>query len=355
MPPESDIARDLLEELFESPVLYPQGTDLETVTFWRMRGRSDYDLLPHAPQTPQVTLSLPPLLDLAEGLAARPAPHFIFMTEYCCSTLLIRCLGALSGVMTVNEPHFFARLAIIRRTMDQGEILNGGEPRWEATVRLGLRLLSRTYAPSDRVLIKEWPPSNYIMGSLLAASPSSQGLFLYSDLRTYILSVLKDSRRRQITRRRLIHEFTESERQFPGFKAQKESLSDAQAAAFHWLHLVHRYVTSVRADGPGTRMRSLNCELLLTDPMRTLSAVSAHFGLNHSGDEIRRLVASPVFNTYSKPQAPVTGEYDTSTRQTELRKAEAARQAELQEGLAWADELLAAHPLPAEMPQPLLP
>ena len=125
-----------------------------------------------------VNASAAPWPDVAAAMPtdARQDARWIFQIGHVGSTLIARLLGELDGVLSVREPRllrdFMAMPEKLRRPM-------------VPTIR---KLLSRTFAPGDKALVKATSFVGEVAAELVP--PGERALFLYADARTYIATIL---------------------------------------------------------------------------------------------------------------------------------------------------------------------
>ena len=95
--------------------------------------------------------------------------HYVLNTAYCCSTLLARYFELLPSCLVLKEPRLLAQMTVME---------NRTAIPWDATLNLCLRLLSRTYDPGERVIIKAVDSCSMIGPELLARNERRLSLFL---------------------------------------------------------------------------------------------------------------------------------------------------------------------------------
>jgi hypothetical protein len=294
---------------------------------------------------PEYVLDLDGLLEDGDRLDFNP-PHFLFMTDFCGSTLLANALGRLKGVRSFNEVRAFAGLANYRRLLDRNLVTRskgkGGFKDWQRIVRLVIFAMSRSCL-GDTVIIKEWPPANYIISDILRCHENIRAVFLYSDLEDYLNAIFRRHWRREFTRRRMVVEFVETDL-WPMIHESKGSLSDCKIAAAHWFLQQQAFLRIDRAVLP--RIRSLhNCELY-NHPVETVAAVARHLGIDVRAEEAAEAFAS-VSERHSKNREQP---YSMNDRQKEMELVGHEYQAEIAEGVAQAKTWLEAYPIPQRLP-----
>jgi hypothetical protein len=293
------------------------------------------------------------LLAFIEAAAPRRRPlHWIFMTDWCGSTLLCRSLAENPAFFCYSEPEVFLRLALDRRQIDQLPLRRAIAHRalWRRYLKTACLLMSRTFRPQQRALIKESPTTNYLIEPLLGAHPRNRALFMYSRLEHYLASTLKSDVRRRYTRER-VSAFVEIPR-LPGLAALDEEgrgrLSDAQVAALHWIVQVRRFqAVAGLAEVPA--LRSLRQDEFLDDPAVALGESARFYGAEWEPARLRAVLDGHIFTRYSKdpwrPFAP--GEWRRE-RDAALRR----HRHEIRDGVAWAESVL-GDAVPSSLSLPL--
>jgi hypothetical protein len=272
--------------------------------------------------------------------------HFLFMTDFCGSTLLANALGELSGVSCLYEVRAFASLANRKRLLDRNLVGRSkgaaGLEDWRRVLRLVVFSMSRSVR-GDTVILKEWPPTNYIISDILRCHEDIRAIFLYSDLEDYLNAIFRQPWRRDFTRRRMVVEFVETDL-WPTIHEGKECLSDTKIAAAHWFVQQQAFLRIDRAVSSG--IRSLhNCELY-NHSVETVTAVARHFGIGIRPEEVAAAFAS-VSGRHSKSREEP---YSISDRRKEMEVVAQNYQAEIAEGVAQAKIWRDTYPIPQPLP-----
>jgi hypothetical protein len=218
-----------------------------------------------------------PVTALAQAAPAMPT-NWIFHIAHCGSTLLARALDELGEGLVLREPLALRQLALLP---DRGALL---APT--------LALLSRRYPDAGPTLIKANVPVNFMLAPLLATLPQPRAILLYAKLPDYLCAVLRSE-----NHRRWVRDITAL------LGAQFGAVlpdSDAERAALLWLAQVSRFAEAASHAGGA---RTLEFEALVSNPARVLSASTLLFGTVANHATINRVVAGPLFNTYSKNPA----------------------------------------------------
>lgn len=270
-------------------------------------------------------------------------PHFLFMTDFCGSTLAANALAALRGVRCLYEVRAFAALAIHRRILDRNKPNTAAIEDWQRVLRLAIGIISRSGGGADTLLLKEWPPTNYIISDILRSHDDIKAIFLYSGLEDYLNAVFRQHWRRNFTRQRVVTEFAETDL-WPMIDAGKHSFSDGQIAAAHWFLQQQAFLRIDEAVLP--RVRSLHNSEIYDHPAATLAAMARHFGIETGQDEAERAFAS-VSNRHSKNREKP---YSMAERNRELELAAQSHHREITGAVAQARIWLDAYPIPQRLP-----
>lgn len=320
-----------MRDLFISPDLYPLLLDMErnVLTFVRMSResyRNSVFLDLRTRPTGEGTYELP--LDDLLLAATRYAPplrriHYILNSAYCCSTLMARYFELLPSCFVLKEPRLLAQLALLE---------DHSRPEWKAAFDLCLRLLSRTYAPNEMVVMKPVDCCSMIGSRLLQHNSQASITFLMIPLRSFILSILKSGERRDWARMRIRQVFKRAAVWPEIANRDLERLNVAESAACLWL--VHRYLAGELLHGPHhSRVLLVNGDDLAESPRQTLAAILEMCLLPADNDTLDQLVSHPSVARYSKD---LSRPYDASTRSTEILELERCWSAEADTGIEWA-------------------
>src|SRR6476660_941178 len=131
---------------------------------------------------PKVTL---PAASIAAevGSATRAPLHYIFHTSFCCSTLLAKALTVPGISEALKEPDALINLA--------NRFVRSDDAPNRQRLELVLSLLEREPAPGEAVIVKPTNFANRLMEPMLSARPAARAVFLYSDVETFLRSLLK--------------------------------------------------------------------------------------------------------------------------------------------------------------------
>lgn len=262
--------------------------------------------------------------------------NFLWHSGFCCSTLIARLLDLPGRNLSLSEPQVLTTLADARRA--------GALPDRDTSLRacqVVFHLLGRPLEPGAAVTIKPTPSSCCFLGEA-AQLTSGRMLFLYSDCRSFVISVVKlGEEGRQYVQRMLQALTIDGEAAAPA-----RDLSELQSAAVLW----HLQMAPFRRQAAllGARAASLDCDAFLADPHRMLAGIDDFLGLKLGSDRVAAVLEGPLFRRNAKDASQ---SFSPDRRREE--HAAAARQlgAALDDAIAYADRLYGNAP----MPNPLAP
>jgi hypothetical protein len=297
---------------------------------------------------PKYTFDLDRLLEDGNRGDFKP-PHFLFMTDFCGSTLLANALGKLRRVSCLYEVRAFAGLAIRKRLLDRNNVARSTRAAdiedWQRVLRLVIFTMSRSVR-GDTVMVKEWPPTNYIISDILRCHENIRGIFFYSDIEDYLNAIFRRHWRREFTRRRMVTELVETDL-WPMIHEGKHSFSDGKIAAAHWFVQQQAFL---RVDQVVlSKIRSLHNAEFYNRPVETLAAVACHFGIDIRPEEAAGAFAS-VSNRHSKNREKP---YSMTDQKKEAELVAQNYQGEITEAVAQTKIWLQAHPIPQRLPSRL--
>lgn len=244
-----------------------------------------------------------------EGAVTSPgAPrHFVFHSAYCCSTMVARAFDMPGRAMGLKEPQILNDLlGWRRRGADDSQV--------RAVLRTSLHLLSRPLGDGEASVIKPSNIANPLAKAMLELSPDAKALLLYAPIESYLQSIVKKGMwGRRWVREVLVATMADGSL-INGFEDQNLlELTDLQVAAVGWLSQHALFMRLVQEFG-SERIRTLDSATLLADQRSSMSALTQHFGLELSPDELEALMSGPAFTTHSKQS---TERFDAGDRAKE--------------------------------------
>ena len=276
------------------------------------------------------TVKVDDLLCYYSGVASKQNTlHYILHGAFTCSTLLARYIEQCPASFVLKEPGLLTQLTFLRLQQDanQLEAQNGD---WSQLFSLGLRLLARTYSADEIVVIKANDVCNTLAQLLLAHDAQSKMLFLIVPLKTFLISVLNCTERREWMRVRL----RGLAGSFSRFKilsgVETTALKDAEAAAFLWL-LNAMFCNELCETFPATRVLAMDGEEVADMPDQALSDVVSFFSIPVNEAQLGKILDHPSRFTHAKTLSP----YNAQLRGLHLRGGEQKWKEEIVQGIAW--------------------
>jgi hypothetical protein len=199
----------------------------------------------------------------------RPKLNFIWHTAFCCSTLIARCLDAENANLSLKEPQILILLAEAKRA---GRQISGS-----TDAAFGLLARGR-----EQVLVK---PTNAVNNLIPDALRTTDGrmLFLYSDCKSFLVSIAKKGEMGRIFARKLFGLFAADGHPQAKWPWQTLfELSDMQVAALVW----HMQIAEFRRSRDVSRSAALNCDEFLAHPREMLEKLNVFFGLGLSATQL---------------------------------------------------------------------
>ena len=275
-----------------------------------------------------------PLDAVAKASTGPAAPiNYIFHTSFCCSTLVSRSLDMQGLSSGLREPSVLMQMANAKR-------LAGPEPgrgqAWHAALGNALALLAKCGAADEALIIKPTNAANNLAEDVLRMPRTGGILLLHSNLRYFLVSILKKGEPGRAFVRQLFAVMrADSERTRSLEPEALSRLTDLQIAAFAWYAQMDNYLRLLR-QFPDKRIATLDCDVFLAEPLETLAKLCAFFGIAAGRDRLAQVVAGPVFSKSSKNSAD---DYDAAVREAEYRQVLDMNQEAVEAIIAWSAKL----------------
>jgi hypothetical protein len=216
-------------------------------------------------------------LPLAPFLAQRPIAQrtgWIFHVAHCGSTLLARALDQPATNLILREPLALRQLALA----PDGDKL-----------ALVAAMLGKRYRDELPNVVKANVPVNFLLPELVALDPDAPAIFLYLELREYLLAILRSADHRAWLQR--------VTQQLASHLGDLSRASDGERAAALWAGQIRNFS---RALGVMPQARSLDAESFFAEPAAVLLAAAEHFSIPLDAAGVQAVVAGPLFASYSK-------------------------------------------------------
>jgi len=271
-------------------------------------------------------LAWAPWREAWDGAADAPRGcDFIFHIGHVGSTLMARLLGALPEIFALREP------AILRDIAQAGPSLT---PYLDDV----LKLLSRTWRPDQRSLIKATSFVTALAPTMMARVADSKALLMFSAPQNYIGGLLAgEASRRDMTTMAHARRVRLGSRL--GFDMGDARLSAGETAAMSWACEI--LALADLAFQVGGRAIWLDFDRFLAAPKTGLELILSHFRGAAPATAVEAILASPDFGRYAKDRRHA---FDPAFRQRVLVAAHREHAVEIESGLAWLSALGSAHP-----------
>ena len=279
------------------------------------------------------------LAEAAASLAARS--DYIFHIGHCGSTLISRLVGAHEGFLSVREPK------LLRTLIEDHFSPPHPAAAVSATVHgpsleVVLRLLSRTWHPTQRACIKVTTLANDGISLILGATESPSALFVCSSAFNYLRNILAGPNSRVESRalaprrwRRLLRLAPAEDIPLPR--------SEGEIIMMNWLSemtALHSASQSKVSRHLRVRILWVNFDRFLAAPASSLQGIFGALGASVAAATIDAIVGSALMRQYSK--APEHA-YDASLRQEVMASADHEHSIEIRRGMSWLDTMTNRH------------
>jgi hypothetical protein len=327
----------LAASLARSPELFPLVLDPATdqLTFIRL-SEADYqrasflDARVLTPKTPQRALH-GSIVEAA--VAALPVTaNYIFHIGHVGSTLLSRLLGSRPEVFALREPAILRTFAHMR--FDTQNPWHGwSDAEFDARLGTVLKLLSRTFRPEQRALVKTTSFVSELARQILARPDRPRAIFIFVPAETYLATILGASNSPKEARLLAESRLARLHARSGGAHWRLPDLSEGEMVAMSWACEVA--VLAAAAEEAKDQVLWLNFDEFLEDPARWLDAAFTHIGIGTASAQISAILSGPDMGRYAKaPEHP----YDARLRGAVLRDARRDRARQIAKGLRWLKE-----------------
>ena len=344
-----------MREVLADPVWFLQ--DYDTATRKLRFVRTTRDALANQPflaegmwdytPLPQVLIPENAIAGALPESAELPRANFIWHTAFCCSTLMARALDHEGRNLSLKEPGVLLTVADAKRQRAMGP----GRPLSYRFPEIALRLLARPFAPGEQMTMKPTNSGNYALRDAIALTKGKH-LFLYSDCRSFVISIAKKGEYGRRYVRDLYTRILGDGNEQGGWPVQQVfAYSDLQLAAIVWHMQIAEFHRSwpMLKDG---RAASLDCDAFLAEPLEALAKIDEFLGLGLGREHLASVVSGPIFAQHSKDTGSA---YGIASRRADHDAAAASIARDLDEIVAWSYDLCRRTPVDCPVPQPLIP
>ncbi|MSQ98679.1 MAG: hypothetical protein EXR85_05200 [Xanthomonadales bacterium] len=285
----------------------------------------------------ELRLGLEEFARQAEQAAGPQTAHafgMIYHSAFCCSTHLARCLDATGMGRSLKEPYALTQASFYFADETYQQFENAAA--WDRFLRTGLSFLVRPGKSGRLPVIKTHNFSIVLTHDIARLFPGrAKGVFIYSDLQSFLTSTLKSAERRNFCRLLLKLMTPAKAERLDILWIDPEGLPDPAAAAYCWLMHLADYACASALHGPGA-FRSLDCDVLLDQPAETLLALADYFAVETSRQAIVSGLEDPAVKAHAKNPARA---FSAQARRSELQTQGFHLRGEIREALRWFDRL----------------
>ncbi len=287
----------------------------------------DKRMTAHASGKRQVQFTVDELVQL-ENKVDPKSINFIFHTSFCRSTLMSKALHVDNVNFSLKEPSVLLSLAeSIRFT--QG--MNNPAMR-KVALPVILKLITGLIHENESVLIKPTNFANNILPEVV--SSGAKVLLMYSDLKSYLISILKYGESGRGFARQLYTRLMVDCDKYKNMKPQQALLlTDLQIATMVWRQQMELFVEMLTI-APDGQIATLSSEVFKNNQSKTLQSAFDFFEIQVSEDIVESIINGPVFQQHSKSHKNV----DNESIERQTLAVENKYQDEIEATLKWAEK-----------------
>jgi len=279
--------------------------------------------------------------EVAQGAAAQltPRSHYVFHTGHVGSTLVSRLLGEHESLFCLREP------AILRALAQEGSLPGPplpAAPGLDLTAMLSL--LSRTWRPQQRAVIKLSSFLSEHATRILSVGDQPAALLMFTDPQSYLRGILAGPNSRIESRMLAPSRLHRLQKRLGERAGSLRPGSEGEQVAMSWL--CEMAALHEAAQQHRSRVLWVNFDAFLLEPHSGLEVMLRALGATASRRELEEVLAGPLMRQYSK--APEYA-YDAELRRQVLESADSEHPLEIRRGMEWLGRLAQHHPLVEEV------
>jgi hypothetical protein len=269
----------------------------------------------------------------AAPLSGRPL-HFIFHTGHVGSTLLSRLMSSFPAVLPIREPLPLRSLADVYDMLETPHApIDAGS--FDERLQFFLRMWSRGFERTERVILKATSTAGRIASTLLGAQPQAKAVYLNVQAEPYIATLLAGANAMVDLKGHAPERSRRLERLLGETPLALHRATAGELAAMAWLA---ETLAQRAAEGP--RVLMLDFERMLASLDETLATVAGHFGIAIPSAQ----TVAAIMGRYSKGPEHA---YSPALRAQLLAQARSAHADELHKGLDWIQRSAKRYPVAA--------
>lgn len=270
--------------------------------------------------------------EILDEIARKPMKcpvNFIFHTSFCRSTLMAQALHMDGISFSLKEPGILLSLAESCRQTWMSQDPGKAKQTFEAI----LRLITGLAIEGESIVIKPTNLANNLLPYALASG--RKVLLMYSDLRSFLVSILKYGERGRAFSR---HLYTRLKHECDFFKTMDQDqallLTDLKIAALAWKKQMSAFTVALNDAKPG-QVCTLDSAAFSANKPEVLSRVYEFFDIPASRDQVESIASGPVFQRHSKNKKDID---DAEILQQRMDLEDRFRD-DIETTLAWAGSI----------------
>ncbi len=330
---------DDLSSVFVSPSVFPEKIDLpnRNLHCCNMSAES-YERSPFLDHRIIKLNDETIIVSLAELLVRVPetqvaTTHYVFHNAFCCSTLYSRCLNAAKQLLVLREPNVLMEVASIYRFRGTQLLPDLKIEVADDIFSVTTRMLSRRYQGQSNVIIKPSDACNNIMHRLLEEHVRNKCLLMYSELERFLVAILKQPHRVEWVKIRATELTLDEMHAGRKVPVNPQTLDAVSTAAYVWvLHM--KKMRALQKTFGKDRVKSLNSEVFMSSPVKSVAAGLMFFG-SEAGEAEIDVHVNRMMQNHSKAS---TLQYSYEQREQDFVAQRMKFNAEIVAGLRWVSE-----------------
>lgn len=327
---------ELARSVCASPELFPYALDVpnDLLTFIHLdesayESASFLDARVLTPRTTARTLPWPRVAAAVDEGKLVESCAYIFHIGHVGSTLLSRLVGAHPRLFSIREP---ALLRLFAQGAHAAGFAPQGSQAFEARLEVCLKLLSRTFHPQQRAVIKATSFVSELAAGLMSRPSAPRAVIMCISPESYLATILGGENSRQEAKQLAPMRLTRLHARIGREAWRLDRLSEGERIAVGWTCEMSALAPAVRA--AGARAQALDFDRFLGHPASYLMRTLRHLGVDASSGEVDAILAGPHMHRYSK--APEHA-YDARLRGDILQRAWAVHGTEIRRGIDWIE------------------
>ena len=222
---------------------------------------------------------------------------FIFHTAFCGSTFLAKILGQTEHYFSIREPNIFMELANFLRVNPK---IKNNKTLFQSWLKKAISSFIKLSTNKPNIVFKPTNATNNIIEHLLKSTPNSKALLLYSDLDSFLISILKKGESGKSFIRNLYNILSLDASPFALTDFRKVNcFTDLQIACLVWSMQMYVY-QNLASSKYQDRIKFLNTNEFLKNPKNSVIVISQYFGEALDEKQILKIEQQGLFSSHAK-------------------------------------------------------